>query len=122
MPRKGRPASFWFPFSACLRYRPAQSHCVHSTERPKKETKMPRKGSFNIPYDKTVPTSGARRAYRIAFSTEWDCDDDYLYELAKEFRAYHHPFDRDCAEFIQWMRENDDTPDLGTFGRGEQLA
>ena len=67
------------------------------------------RGAFNIPRRPGSSTNGARTAYREAFGTEWNCDDDYLRELARE--ATERGFlSRKSAthDFVQWMRENDD--------------
>ena len=70
------------------------------------------RGSFNIPRKPGSNTNGARAAYREAFGREWNGDDAYLWELAAEAagpRVFGSRYN--CADFVQWMRENDDLSD-----------
>ena len=72
---------------------------------------MGMRGTFSIPSIPGDSVAPARRAYRIAFGSEWICDDDFLRELAQEFRREGNVFqDRaTCLDFIGVMRENDET-------------
>jgi len=67
------------------------------------------RGAFNIPRKPGSPVDGARDAYFKAFGAEWNGEDNYLRELARE--ATERGFlsrENSCGDFIIWMRENDE--------------
>jgi hypothetical protein len=64
---------------------------------------MGARGTFDIPTWRGQSCNGARKYYRDAYNEEWSGDNNYLRQLAKEFRDQSP--NGSCNEFIIRMRE-----------------